>query len=327
MGRISDIVPSLYFSGKNNLKKFLDALDVTVDELESKIKELPSLIDVDACPDDKLPYLAALTGCPLVGEDNILRRRQIRNWPHLLKLKGTQKSLELYLNSIGAGQHKIMTYFRDADGSYIETKPDGEPFKGADGLWYNIRTHYFGLEIVWDNHEYLRWQGWNEDLEERMAFWMKNFKPFYAELLKWYNLIYEQSNLNINVSTGLFISPYLTIEPALNDRADAKNFISVGTGLFSSKLRTIKSAQVDKSRSSFYFNNLTGLFNAKMHRVKPALNDRAAAKLSLKNLTGLFNAKFYQVKQALNTQSSDGAKLNTSGAGFCSKFYRINSIL
>ena len=186
MGRISDIVPSLYFSGKNNLKKFLDALDVTVDKLENKIKELPSLIDVDACPDDKLPYLAALTGCPLVGENSILRRRQIRNWPHLLKLKGTQKSLELYLNSIGAEQHKIMTYFRDADGSYIETKPEGEPFKGDDGLWYNIRTHYFGLEIVWDNHEYLRWQGWNEDLEERMAFWMKNFKPFYAELLKWY---------------------------------------------------------------------------------------------------------------------------------------------
>ncbi|MBQ6910247.1 MAG: hypothetical protein IJQ29_09005, partial [Synergistaceae bacterium] len=133
MGRISDIVPPLYFRGKNNLKKFLDALDVEVDLIENKIKNLPSLIDVDSCPDELLPYLAALTGCPLVGDDNILRRRQIRNWPHLLKLKGTQRSLKLYLESIGASQNKIMTYFRDAEGKYVEEKPDCEPFIADDG--------------------------------------------------------------------------------------------------------------------------------------------------------------------------------------------------
>ena len=324
MGRISDIVPPLYFRGKNNLKKFLDALDVEVDLIENKIKNLPSLIDVDSCPDELLPYLAVLTGCPLVGDDNILRRRQIRNWPHLLKLKGTQRSLKLYLESIGASQNKIMTYFRDAEGKYVEEKPDGEPFIADDGLWRNIRTHYFGLEIVWDDHEYLRWQDWNEDLEERIAFWMKNFKPFHAELLKWENIIKESSNLNIQVSTANFISPYLKIAPAILNFANAKSFMSVNTGLFSSKIQVINSAQGSGAKSSVYIKHSTGLFNSKINKINNAFNNQAKANLNLKNLTGLFNSKIYKVKQAQKDFNSASLNISSGTAKFCSKFYKIN---
>lgn len=297
MGRISDIVPPLYFSGKNDLKKFLDALDIQVDEIEQKIKSLPSLIDVDTCPDDKLPYLAALTGCYLVGDNAVLRRRQIRNWPHLLKLKGTEKSLKLYLESIGATRHRIETYFRDAEGNYIEDKPTGEPFLGDDGIWYNIRTHYFGLEITWDNHEYLRWPQWNEDLSERVAFWMKNFKPFHAELLKWDNLIFENSSLNITVGAAVFQSPYHTITYNQDTNSNTKFFIG--------------------------FN--TGLFNSKFQSVKPALNDSAQSKMYFLSGTGLFGAKKQKINSALNAASIGSAAFNTGGAKFCSKFYTINT--
>ena len=268
MGRISDTLPQLYFSGNNNLEKFVNALDVEVDLIEKKIKEIPELINVDTCPDDKLPYLAALTGSPLVGEDSILRRRQIRNWPHLLKLKGTQKSLDLYLNSIGAEQHKIKTYFRDAEGNYVEDKPEGEPFLGDDGLWYNIRTHYFGIELTLDNHEYLRWQDWNEDIIERMALWMKEFKPFHAELLKWENLVYEASRQNIFFGAAVFLSPYHKILPAAPIDNNSKLFLSFNTGLFNSKIQNIKSAVNDAAQANVNLYSGAGLFTSNFYTIR-----------------------------------------------------------
>ena len=155
MGRISDVLPPLYHGGKNDVTKFTDALDAEIEPIERKIRGIPELIDVDMCPDDKLPYLAALTNCPLAGEDAIIQRRQLRNWPYLLKIKGTARSFEVYLNSIGALAHRIPTYFRDAEGNYVEEKPEGEPFLGEDGLWRNSRTHYFGLEVVWENEAFV----------------------------------------------------------------------------------------------------------------------------------------------------------------------------
>ena len=206
MGRISDIIPRLYFTGKNNLEGFLDALDVEVDGLEAKVKGITDLVDVDRCPDDKLPYLAALTNCPLVGEDTAMWRRQLRVWPYLLKIKGTAHCFEVYLNSIGALDHRIPTYFRDADGEYVEEKPEGDPFLAEDGLWRNIRTHYFGLETMWDGgyvgNVYLKNEGWHDDFLKRIDFWMKRLKPFHAELLTWSTYIHADVHRTITVGTA-----------------------------------------------------------------------------------------------------------------------------
>jgi len=186
MGRISDIVPALYYSDKNRLEGFLRALDPEIDEIEKKIRGVPELIDVDRCPDDKLPYLASMLNCPLVGESPSFWRKQIRNWPYLLKLKGTERSLVLALESVGADHYAIYTYFRDAGGGYVTEKPEGAPYYNAtDGLWRNIRTHYFGVEVH-VGKEYVEEQGylWTvDDIQEKLAAWIERAKPFHAELL------------------------------------------------------------------------------------------------------------------------------------------------
>lgn len=186
MGRISDVIPALYFGGENELEGFLRSLDLSVDEAERKIKLLPSLIDIDSCPDDKLPYLAAQVNCPLVGTSAHYWRTQLRNWPFILKLKGTEKSLILALESIGAGEYSIRTYWRNESGGYTADKPEGEPFLNqADGLWHNSRTHYFGVSMEL-SREYLEEQGFRwerEDIIDKLGVWMERAKPYHAELL------------------------------------------------------------------------------------------------------------------------------------------------
>ena len=196
MGKISDIVPPLYFSEANDLLRFLESLDINVDEIEKSIKGITDLIDVDRCPDDKLPYLAYLTGCPLPGNNPKIHRRLLRDWPYLLKIKGSNLSLDLYLNSIGALDHKISEYFRDADGNYVEDKPKGEPFE-LNGTWYNIRTHYFGIDTVWNNEYYTRTEEWHEDFVECVSWWLRRMKPFHAELLRWHTVIEQDRTMNL----------------------------------------------------------------------------------------------------------------------------------
>ena len=185
MGRIADVIPALYHGGNNDLIRFVDALDVDIKGLEKQVRGITDLINVDKCPDDKLPYLAALTNCPLIGNDPVFWRRQLKNWPYILKLKGTQRSLELVLDSIGAASWDIKTFFRDAGGGYITTKPSGAPFLDADGLWHNIRTHYFGIEFTLSN-EFVEKQDfyWDVDeVREKLNFWFERGKPYHAELL------------------------------------------------------------------------------------------------------------------------------------------------
>ena len=194
MGRIADIIPALYHSEDNELIPFVDALDAEVGRLEKKVRGITNLINIDKCPDEKLPYLAALTNCPLIGDDPVFWRKQIRNWPYILKLKGTERSLELVLDSIGADSWAIKTFFRDAGGGYITSKPTGQPFKDSDGLWHNIRTHYFGIDFVMSK-AFIEGQDfiWDSDeLKEKLALWFEHGKPYHAELL---NLIILPPNL------------------------------------------------------------------------------------------------------------------------------------
>ena len=187
MGRITDTIPALYHSGDNDLTRFTDILDSEViRELEQSTRGITNLINVDRCPDDKLPYLAAIINCPLIGDDPIFWRKQIRNWPYILRLKGTQRSLELVIDSIGIIEDSsIKTFFRDERGRYVVTKPSGEPFLDANGLWRNIRTHYFGIDLTLSkNFVESKNFDWDEtDISEKLKFWFEHGKPYHSELL------------------------------------------------------------------------------------------------------------------------------------------------
>ena len=183
--RISDIIPGLYYKKPNDLIKFVNALDVEIAELEKQISGITDLINVDKCPDDKLIYLAGLTGCPLIGTNPAFWRRQIKSWPYILKLKGTKRSLELVLNTIDADNWNIKTFFRNSNGDYTTEKPDGEPFKDFQGVWCNSRTHYFAVELTMSKDFVERENySWDiDDIKEKLNFWINNGKPFHSELL------------------------------------------------------------------------------------------------------------------------------------------------
>ena len=186
MGRITDLIPALYHSEDNDLARFTDILDAEViQELEQSTRGITNLINIDRCPDNKLPYLAAIVNCPLIGDDPIFWRKQIRNWPYILRLKGTQRSLELVLDSIDVEDSKIKTFFRNERGRYVTTKPDGEPFLDANGLWRNIRTHYFGIDLTLTRDFVERTNyDWDEaEISEKLQFWLKRGKPYHSELL------------------------------------------------------------------------------------------------------------------------------------------------
>ena len=184
MGRISDLTPALYHKEENKLLPFVEILEAETAFLEGKVKSLPDLIDVDRCPEEYLPYLAALTNCRLIGGDPRLWRRQIRNWPRLLKIKGTEKSLAVFLQSIGVQEYTLHTWFRDASGNLTEEKPDGPPFfNSASGQWHNARTHYFSVDMVLDEDVVSLDSYSQEDLLAKIWPWMERIKPFHAELL------------------------------------------------------------------------------------------------------------------------------------------------
>ena len=229
MGRISDIIPPLYYDAENDLIRYTDCLDVEIAELESKIKGITDLINVDKCPDDKLPYLAAMTNCPLMGDDASLWRKQIKNWPYLLKIKGTALSLEVFLNTIDVDEHKIYTFFRDADGNLVENKPDGEPFKKDDGLWYNIRTHYFDLDIIYNEGHFLSWREWHDDFLRNINIWMTRFKPFHSELRRMNVFLEREDELHLTIGTLGSEGIYHDIDFEYNTAAEDINEISVAS--------------------------------------------------------------------------------------------------
>ena len=229
MGRISDVIPPLYYDSKNDLIRYTDCLDVEIKELEQKIKGITDLINIDKCPDDKLPYLAALTNCPLMGNNPVLWRRQIKNWPYLLKIKGTALSLDVFLNSIDVDEHKIYTFFRDADGNLIEEKPDGEPFKKEDGLWYNIRTHYFDLDIIYNEGHYLSWTEWHDDFLRNINIWLTRAKPFHSELRKLNVYLNREDELHLVAGTLGIEGVHHDVDFSWNFNSDDAQEISIAS--------------------------------------------------------------------------------------------------
>jgi hypothetical protein len=183
MGQITDLIPCLYHGAENEIIGFVGQVEPETDRIQEKIKGITALVNVDRCPDEFLPYLAAMTNAPIIGDNPSIWRKQIRNWPYLLKIKGTARSFEIFLDSLGITESAIRTYWRDSAGDYVEEKPEGEPyFDMATGLWRNSKSHYFGLELFW-GLSVMPWHDWSQNLWERITPWMERAKPFHAELL------------------------------------------------------------------------------------------------------------------------------------------------
>ena len=239
MGRIADIIPSLYYQKPNDLIKFVNALDYEVDFLEKQIAGITDLINVDRCPDDKLVYLAALTNCPLIGSDSALWRRQIKNWPYLLKMKGTELSLDIFLNSIGATVHNVHTFFRDEAGNLAENKSED----------FAIRSHMFDLDITWENKRFVNWYEWDNDFASKIKIWIERVKPFHAELRKLTSIIpvQEQKNLYAGIASGVSGNRIIKL-----DRPEApkgnKFFIAFARGLSGSSIINISRPDGDKNK-------------------------------------------------------------------------------
>ncbi|MDR1379650.1 MAG: phage tail protein [Synergistaceae bacterium] len=108
MGQIIDLIPSLYHGTENELTGFVEQTEPEIERIQEKIKGITALINVDRCPDKFLPYLAALTNVPIIGENPTTWRKQIRNWPYLLKHKGTAWGFNIFLDSLGISESSVL---------------------------------------------------------------------------------------------------------------------------------------------------------------------------------------------------------------------------
>ena len=249
MGRISDILPASYHDKNNNLIKFTNALDFEIKELEYKTKSLTDLINIDNCEEKYLPYLASITGCPLFGIESHLWRRQIKNWPYILKFKGTAKSLEIFLNSINVDEHRLYTFFRDEQNNLIENKPDGQPFKDDLGVWHNIRTHYFDLDLIYNNKHYLTWSQWHDELIRSMNIWLVKAKPFHSELRNLSIILKRNTDFKFEIGTGTFQGTQHAIDFIQHTSSNTKFNMSIGTGTFHTWTHEIKHVQATEAEN------------------------------------------------------------------------------
>lgn len=85
-----------------DLRDFLAVFGPTLDWLKSLIDELPQIWDLEAVPDEFLPYLGALIGYPYnYTRDPDVQRKLIRFRIEFYRRKGTRASLERILEENG----------------------------------------------------------------------------------------------------------------------------------------------------------------------------------------------------------------------------------
>ena len=216
MARTLDLMPSVYHDG-GDVEAFIQALDVELDDLEAAVGRFTELSDVDRCPVDSLPYLARTTGAPLLGNDPLLWRRQIRNWPYIVRLKGTLQGVQLHLLSLGVADYEVYTYWRNAEGEYVTENPEGEPFEDAEGKWRNYRTHYYGLKAMWDERlSSVLEEALGGISKEKIERAMAPAVPFHAELLRFSWGLVLADSLEISEAAEFHISaryPLLDLYP------------------------------------------------------------------------------------------------------------------
>ncbi len=313
-GRISDLIPSLYYDEHNDLIRFTDCLDVEIKELEQKVRGITDLINVDKCPEDKLPYLAAITNCPLMGKEPALWRRQIKNWPYLLKIKGTALSLEVFLNSIDVDEHTLHTFFRDAQNNLVEDKPDGEPFKDSEGIWHNIRTHYFDLDLIYNNEHYLTWQQWHDDLLRSMGIWLVHAKPFHSELRNLSVILKRNTDFKFEVGTGTFQGAHHAIDFIQHTSSNAGLNISIGTGTFQTISHDIAIVQATHSTSGLDIHAGAGIIQGGHHDIDTVQSTSGSSELNLSIGTGIFQTLTHEVKHVQATEAEGNSAVSVGAS-------------
>ena len=82
------------------LNRALKAFSFSFADRSSEIKELETLVDIDHCPDELLPYLADLIGWTLIGPDSTRHRNQLRQAVSIYKAKGTKRSVQGMVDSV-----------------------------------------------------------------------------------------------------------------------------------------------------------------------------------------------------------------------------------
>ncbi len=80
--------------------RLLRVLGYCYQDFNSAAEKLESLYDIDLCPEEYLPQLAALIGWELIGSDPGRWRSQIRNAVRIYKAKGTKFATELTLKTL-----------------------------------------------------------------------------------------------------------------------------------------------------------------------------------------------------------------------------------
>jgi hypothetical protein len=180
-GILTELFPYMYHAGRNELIGYIECLEPELDYIRDRYKGLTALIDVNTCPEDYLPYLAAMINCPLIGNDPRKWRVQIKAWPEILRTKGTEASVVTLLEKVGLTQVHVDTYWRDGGGNYTTERPTEAPvYDAGAGVWLNSRTHYFTLALSTPSGELLS----TEDMATIKRL-LPYVKPHHAEILEY----------------------------------------------------------------------------------------------------------------------------------------------
>ena len=80
--------------------RFMKAIAFSIANRSGEAEELETLLDIESCPDEMLPYLADLIGWTMLGSDASRCRNQIRQAVAIYKAKGTKRSVQFVADAV-----------------------------------------------------------------------------------------------------------------------------------------------------------------------------------------------------------------------------------
>jgi hypothetical protein len=86
--------------GAGPFTRFMEGLSFSMADRMGEAEEIGTLVDIDQCPDEFLPYLADLIGWTLVGPDATRHRNQLRQAVAVYKAKGTKRSIQGMVDTV-----------------------------------------------------------------------------------------------------------------------------------------------------------------------------------------------------------------------------------
>ena len=86
--------------GAGPFTRFMKGLSFSMADRGGESQEISTLVDIDNCPDEFLPYLADLIGWTLVGPDATRHRNQLRQAVSIYKAKGTTRSIQTVVDTV-----------------------------------------------------------------------------------------------------------------------------------------------------------------------------------------------------------------------------------